>query len=265
VFQDLGFDLVQIEGRFRGPLDVLVAGCGTGQQAVGVAGRFQHCSILAIDLSLASLVYAARRAEDQGMRNITFAQADILELGALGRDFDIIECVGVLHHMESPIDGWRALLGCLRPGGVMKIGLYSQMARREIAVEQASDAWRRVTPDPDGLRGYRHDLIKRYHNQASGLSSIVSSRDFSSMSEFRDLLFHVQECRFSLPKIEMVLEELGLRFLGFELPDADRAAKFREVYPETSASTSLSKWHTFEQANPNTFAGMYQFWVERSV
>jgi SAM-dependent methyltransferase len=220
---------------------------------------------LAIDLSLASLVYAARRAKDQGVQNVTFAQADILELGGLGRHFDIIECVGVLHHMESPLDGWRVLLDRLRPGGVMKVGLYSEMARREIAIEQASDAWRQITPDPDGLRGYRHDLIKRHHNQTPGLSSIVNSRDFSSMSEFRDLLFHVQECRFSLPVIEMILEELGLRFLGFELSKEDGATRFREAYPEASAWASLSKWHAFEQANPDTFGGMYQFWVERSL
>jgi hypothetical protein len=36
------------------------------------------------------------------------------------------------------------------------------------------------------------------------------------MQECRDLLFHVQEHRFSLPQIGATLEELGLDFVGFE-------------------------------------------------
>ena len=35
---------------------ILIAGCGTGQQAIEAAFRYQHGEILAIDLSLTSLL-----------------------------------------------------------------------------------------------------------------------------------------------------------------------------------------------------------------
>ena len=59
-------------------------------------------------------------------------QADILDLGKLNRQFDIVESTGVIHHMDDPLAGWRVLTDCLKPGGLMKIGLYSEMARQDI-------------------------------------------------------------------------------------------------------------------------------------
>jgi 2-polyprenyl-3-methyl-5-hydroxy-6-metoxy-1,4-benzoquinol methylase len=59
-------------------------------------------------------------------------QADILDLGKLSRQFDIVESAGVLHHMDDPVAGWRVLTDCLKPGGLMKIGLYSELARQHI-------------------------------------------------------------------------------------------------------------------------------------
>ncbi|MEK7826029.1 MAG: class I SAM-dependent methyltransferase, partial [Nitrospirota bacterium] len=69
------------------PVPVLIAGCGTGHHPIEVARRYRECEILAIDLSLTSLAYAARMAERFGISNITFRQADILELSKLDRRF----------------------------------------------------------------------------------------------------------------------------------------------------------------------------------
>jgi len=55
-------------------------------------------------LSLASLGYAARMTERLGISNITYRQADILELGDLDLRFAVVECCGVLHHLD---DRWR--------------------------------------------------------------------------------------------------------------------------------------------------------------
>ncbi len=111
--------------------EFLSAGCGTGQLALEIAqGVAAH--VLAVDLSLASLGYARRKAHELGLTGIEFAQADLLELSAIGRSFDVVECSGVLHHMADPFAGWRALLSLLRPGGFMLVGLYSEAARRGI-------------------------------------------------------------------------------------------------------------------------------------
>ena len=109
--------------------EILIAGCGTGQHSIGTAARFKSSKVLAIDLSLSSLAYAKRKTEELGIKNIEYMQADILDLSKLNKQFDIIESVGVLHHMDDPMAGWKVLTDCLKPGGLMKIGLYSELAR----------------------------------------------------------------------------------------------------------------------------------------
>jgi hypothetical protein len=86
--------------------------------------------------------------------------------------------------------------------------------------------------------------------------------DFFSLSECRDLLFHVQEHRFTLPQIKTLLAANGLRIIGFE-HDAATREKYRARFPADEATIDLDLWHAFEQDNPDTFRGMYQFWVQK--
>ena len=72
------------------------------------------------------------RLNELGLENLEYLHADILHLHQLGQKFDIIESAGVLHHMDEPMAGWRVLTDLLKPGGLMKIGLYSQSARQQI-------------------------------------------------------------------------------------------------------------------------------------
>ena len=89
----------------------------------------------------------------------------------------------------------------------------------------------------------------------------MRSADFYSLSGCRDLLFHVQETRFSLAEIDRFLRTEGLRFLGFILPDAVMA-DYRRRFPQDVAATDLACWAIYEQENPSVFAAMYQFWVQ---
>ena len=70
-----------------------------------------------MDLSLSSLSYAKRKTQELGINNIEYMQGDILKLDQLEREFDIIECMGVLHHMDDPLAGWKVLVGKLRADG----------------------------------------------------------------------------------------------------------------------------------------------------
>ena len=65
--------------------------------------------MLAIDLSLKSLSFAKRKSQEIGLKNIKYIQADILDLKNLNKSFDVIESVGVLHHMKDPMIGWKIL------------------------------------------------------------------------------------------------------------------------------------------------------------
>jgi ubiquinone/menaquinone biosynthesis C-methylase UbiE len=99
-------------GEYQSPEnpEILVAGCGTGQNALNTALRFSNARVLAVDLSLSSLSYAMRKTKELKLSNIEYAQADIMELGSFERRFDLIECSGVLHHLGDPLAGWRMLV-----------------------------------------------------------------------------------------------------------------------------------------------------------
>lgn len=242
------------------PVDVLVAGCGTGQQPVELAARVSAVRILAVDLSRASLGYAGRRTAEFGLRNIEYGQADILRLSELGRQFDVIQASGVLHHMAEPLTAWRRLLDLLRPGGLMLLGFYSELARAEVTAARAFIAEHGFTSDAAGIRRARAAIAALPDDSPIRRNLLVP--DFFSMSECRDFLFHVAEQRLTIPKIARFIREAELEFLGFQL-SRDDAGRYAAANPEDPTMTDLDRWHAFEQAHPHTFFGMYQFWVRR--
>ncbi len=242
-------------------VEILIAGCGTGQHSIETARRFAGAQVLAVDLSLTSLCYAKRKTRELGLNNVEYAQADILQLPSIGRAFGLIEAGGSLHHMAYPFAGWRLLLSMLRPGGFMRLGLYSRTARRDI-----DDARRFIAQ-----RGYRPcaDDIRRFRQELAGLGDDTSirpptgSEDFFSTSACRDLLFHVQEHQTTLPEIKAFLGENHLDFLGFELP-GHVLQQFQRQCPSDRTMTDLDLWHMFETENPHVFAGMYEFWIQKA-
>jgi SAM-dependent methyltransferase len=236
---------------------ILVAGCGTGQNAIATARRFAGAQVVAVDISRASLAYAERKTRELGIGNIEYRQADILALGGLAERFDLIESSGVLHHLEDPFEGWRVLVSLRKPGGLMRIGLYSEAGRRPVARARELIAAEGFTPDAAGIRACRAAIRARADDPL--LAVIARNEDFYSMSGCRDLLFHVHEVCFSLPQIEAMIARLGLRFLGFEFPDSGQTlARYRA---RSADPADLQSWHRFEIENPDTFARMYQFWV----
>jgi Flp pilus assembly protein TadD/SAM-dependent methyltransferase len=241
-------------------LDMLVAGCGTGQQAIEMSRRYTGARVLAVDLSLTSLCYAKYRTDALGLDNIEYGQADILKLALLDRDFDLIACGGVLHHLADPLEGWRVLLSILRPNGIMHIALYSKIARTHVVAARDFIAIRGYRANIDDIRRCRQDILAL--DEASPARAIVWSADFYTTSNCRDLLFHVQEHHFTLPQIKNFLTDNVLELLGFTL-DADVLQRYRAQFPDDPACTDLDHWHSFEQRNPHTFARMYQFMVQK--
>jgi SAM-dependent methyltransferase len=243
--------------------DILIAGCGTGQRCIAMARRFGAPHMLAVDLSLASLGYARRKSEELGL-TIAYAQADILELerdpGTGGRQFDLIESLGVLHHLADPWAGWRVLLSLLRPGGFMLLGLYSEMARRPVLAARTRIAERGFGGGAEDIRSFRQELIQSSDQRL--YASILESEDFFSLSACRDLLFHVQEQHVTLAEIARFTQSHDLRLLGFELDDAVLAA-YRKRFPQDRAATDLACWEAFEADHPGLFGGMYIFWVQK--
>src|SRR5262249_32558322 len=181
--------------------------------------------------------------------------------GAIGRTFDRIEAIGVLHRLSDLKAGWRVLLSLLAPNGTMRIGLYSETARRAVVQTRALIAERACLPTVEDIRALRQTIICNQHNQQWQM--LLEATDFYCTSGCRDLLFNVMEHRFTIPEIAALLKEYELSFLGFEL-DTIFIERFQQHYPGADALTNLEHWKAFEAANPNTFREMYVFTVLKS-
>jgi tetratricopeptide (TPR) repeat protein/SAM-dependent methyltransferase len=245
----------------RGPLQILVAGCGTGRHPIQTAlqlSKHHDIEILAVDISRHSLAYAIRMARQYGVKNIQFLQGDILELSQLDKRFHIIECGGVLHHMERPIEGWRVLSNLLVENGLMSIGLYSKAGRAGLEPMQEMFKQTGLTPNNDNVRAFRHRILKGELGDHR-----IYSRDFYSTSGCRDLLFHFVEHEYTPLQLDLMMKELNLKFIGFVIQDAKIKDLYRNHFPQDSDMTNLSLWERFEKMYPDTFAKMYQFWCQK--
>ena len=237
---------------------ILIAGCGTGQHPVETAQRFPAAKILAVDLSMTSLAYAKRKTIELGIESIEYAQADLLKLRSLGRTFDVIESAGVLHHLENPFEGWRVLLSLLRPNGLMRLGFYSEIARQDIVQVRNLISNAGIGSSPREIRDCRQHLI-----ELKDYNFITSSSDFFSASTFRDLLFHVQEHRMTLSALANFCKDHSLNFLGFDI-DSNVKRLYRSRFSNDPAATDLNNWHIYEAEHPDTFLGMYHFWIQKT-
>jgi SAM-dependent methyltransferase len=241
-------------------LDILVVGCGTGRHVLELAQSYRGAHVLAIDLSLPSLAHVKRRTPPRLSDKVELAQADIMALGSLDRRFDLINAGGVFHHMPDPWAGWREIVKLMKPDGVMQVGLYSAHARRDIVAARQIIADRGYRASPDDIRRLRHDLA------ASGDNfSFTRLDDYFTVSTCRDLLFHVHEVQTTIPEIKAFLAANGLRFVGFDFGALEGQEHYRNLFARNGWSLSdLDRWDAFERDNPQLFAGMYVFWVQKA-
>ena len=148
--------------------------------------------------------------------------------------------------------GWRVLRSLLRPGGMMHIGLYSELARRDIAAAQKLILAQGYAATAEGIRRFRLDL--QLTDRWRPFRGLTALEDFYDTSGCRDLLFHAKEHRFTLRQIKEALAELDLEFVKFNV---DRAVQQRYAlrYPGELARADLNCWTQFEVENPGTFLG----------
>ncbi len=243
--------------------EIMIAGCGTGLLAIETAMRYRNASITALDLSQNSLAYAKRKSSELNVDQVRWVSGDILALKGSDARYDMIDCSGVLHHMGNPIEGWKILRDLLKPRGVMRIGLYSKTARADF-VQTTHDTWQKGELEwQNKIRDFRHTIFNL--PDKTPLKRTVFLRDFYTLSECRDLLFHAKEHQFTLLEIQKHLITLELEFMGFDFPDSNTLDRYRRSFPDDSPAMNLANWHQFEMTDPHMFVGMYQFWVKQSI
>lgn len=234
---------------------MLIAGCGTGCTATQMGHMFPNVEITACDITLRSIAYAMRMAEEFGNKGVHFEHRDIMDLDSMEKTFDFVECSGVLHHMADPAAGWRKLVSRLEPDGLMLVCLYSTKAREHVKAVRDYIAEKNIPPTPENIRKLRAEIID---TKGHPLENITRFRDFYTLSETRDLVFHIQETTYSIPEIRKIADDIGLEIYRLRIVDKSVEKSYRQTYPDDAQMSNLDNWHAFEQAHPLTFAGMYK-------
>jgi SAM-dependent methyltransferase len=197
-------------GRPDRPLNILVAGCGTVQAAYAAYMNADD-QVVGIDLSEASLAHERFLQERHGLENLQLFRGDLLDVAMIGRQFDVILCTGVLHHMADPAAGLAALRGVLAPDGVMMLMLYGQTVRTGVYMLQ--DAFRRMglEQSPEGVAQVRHilsELPPRHYAQ----DYIRAAAELKDDAAIVDTFLHPQDRAYTVPQLLELVEGAGLVF-----------------------------------------------------
>lgn len=96
------------------------------------------------------------------------------------------------------------------------------------------------------------------------MKQALTSPDFYSLSDVRDLLFHEHELRVTIPEIKQFLTENNLEFIGWDLPSETRQI-YAKKFPSDPTMVDLDNWQRFEEKFPHTFSQMYKFWAQKAA
>jgi SAM-dependent methyltransferase len=239
----------QLRASVAPPTRALIAGCGTGRDACSVALTFPDASILAIDLSAASLREAALHADELAMPQITFARRDLLD--PWDERFDLVLAVGVLHHLDDPAAGMAALASALAPDGRLVLGMYSLVGRhhvlhaRQVALDLGYDG-----DDPGRFRRDAATVLP-----ADTYAALARYPDLHYDAGVRDLIFPAREVYLEPAQIAAALADAGLVVERMLVPPSVLATFETEVGGDPR---DLRAWGEFEEAYPDTFRAMYR-------
>ena len=248
---------ITFKNKFLNP-KVLVAGCGTGNHLLQTANYF-NAKIIGIDLSISSLAYANRKIDELELKNIELLHGDIMQLNNFDKKFDIIESVGVLHHLKNPMKGISILTNLLEKDGLLLLGLYSEKARQGIEIIKNYAKKNNFHNTLSDIRKFREKIFNE--EKDLDFKNLSNRKDFFSTSSVRDLIFHSHENTYSLKQIFNMLEDLNLEFLGFCGDQIKN--KYSKMFPDDKKCILLKNWEIYEKKYPHTFFGMYKFWVKR--
>lgn len=202
--------------RLKRP-EVLIAGGGTGDGAIMLAQQLQDRGegrLTYLDVSAASLAIAEARAQARGLGNITFQQGSLLEVAQIAPGpYDYIDCCGVLHHLEDPLAGLKALTAQLKADGGLGLMLYGELGRTGVYPLQRALA--RLAPDIGETRELIGQLPDtNWFRRNPHLADHLEGGD----AGLYDLLLHSRDRAYTVPQTAALLDDAGLRPTGFITP-----------------------------------------------
>lgn len=253
----------------RRKIRILDAGCGTGVGTEYLVHLNPEASVVAIDLSAGALEVAKQRCQRSQAHRVEFHHLSLYDVEQLAGEFDLINCVGVLHHLPDPIAGIRALAKKLAPGGLMHIFVYGELGRWEIRLMQQAIALLQGEKRGDYRDGVqvgrkifaslpeKNRLVKREKERWS----LENQRDEC----FADMYLHPQEIDYNIETLFELIDASGLEFIGFSNPafwDLHRLlGKAPELMKRAENLSDRQRYRLIELLDPEV--SHYEFFLGR--
>lgn len=114
-------ETLHYDTRYPPQSSILEAGCGVGAQTVILAKKSPEAHITSIDISQESINHAQTAVEKEGIQNVQFKMADIMDLDFPSESFDHIFVCFVLEHLSHHTAALRELKRVLKRGGTITV------------------------------------------------------------------------------------------------------------------------------------------------
>ncbi|MBW4617348.1 MAG: class I SAM-dependent methyltransferase [Desmonostoc vinosum HA7617-LM4] len=253
----------------RQDIRILDAGCGTGVGTEYLVHLNPKAAVVGIDLSTGALAVAKERCQRSGANRVEFHHLSLYDVEELPGEFDLINCVGVLHHLSDPIRGIQALAKKLAPGGFMHIFVYGELGRWEIQLMQKAIAILQGDKRGDYRDGVQvgrqifsslpeNNRIVKYEKQRW---SWENQRDEC----FADMYVHPQEIDYNIDTLFELIDAAGLEFIGFSNPgfwQLDRLlGKAPELIERSQELSDRQRYRLIELLDPEVTH--YEFFLGR--
>jgi SAM-dependent methyltransferase len=255
----------------RQNIRILDAGCGSGVSTEYLVHLNPEAEVVGIDLSAGTLAVARERCQRSGVADrVQFQQLSLFDVAQLPGSFDLINCVGVLHHTADPIQGIQALAQKLAPSGIFHIFVYGELGRWEIRLMQEAIALLQGKQKGDYSQGVQlgrqifaalpeHNRLKKREQERW---SLENQRDEC----FADMYLHPQEIDYSIPTLQPLIAASGLEFIGFSNPKVWQLERLMGAHPDLMVhAAGLDEWQQYrlvELLDPESVTH-YEFFLAR--
>jgi SAM-dependent methyltransferase len=249
---------------------ILDAGCGSGVSTEYLVHLNPHAQVVGIDLSAGTLAVAKERCRRSNADRVEFHHLSLFDVDRLPGQFDLINCVGVLHHTPDPIRGIQALAQKLAPGGLLHIFVYAALGRWEIQLMQQA-----IALVQGNQRGDYQDGVKVGRQIFAALPEqnrlVRREKERWSMENHRDECFadmyvHPQEIDYTIESVFELIDASGLDFLGFSNPNNWQIEPLLGSQPELmeriQTLSDRQHYRLVELLNPDAVTH-YEFFLSR--
>jgi SAM-dependent methyltransferase len=207
------------------PFTALIAGGGTGDALVmmaqQLADRGTPADLHYLDLSEASARIARARIEVRGLGRLAhFHRGSLLDARRIAPGpYDYIDCNGVLHHLEDPAAGLRALAALLKPEGGIGLMVYGELGRTGVYDAQAMlRALCAGRPDPERLTAARALLRALPATNRLRRNPSVGDHLAGGNAGLYDLLLHSRDRAYRVPELAALIDGADLGIVSFIEP-----------------------------------------------